>query len=148
MKFPRSARIFRGHLDFAPFASVFFLLLLFALLGTLVYTPGLKVGLDLPQADNLTGTDQPTIAVAVDAAGRYYYENRPVDENELGASLKTAAGKSAEPLTLLVQADKAVAYDYLLRLTLLARNAGITNSLFAVLPRVFAAPPATPARQP
>ena len=148
MKFPRSARIFRGHLDFAPFASVFFLLLLFALLGTLIYTPGVKVELNLPQADNLTGTDQPTIAVAVDAAGQYYFENQPVAEGALGASLKRVAGKSSEPLTLLVQADKAVAYDHLIRLTLLARDAGITNSLFAVLPRVYPAAPAKPARQP
>lgn len=145
MKFPRSARIFRGHLDFAPFASVFFLLLLFALLGTLIYTPGVKVELRLPSADDLTGTDQPTIAVVVDAAGQYYFENQPVEENALGAGLKRAAGKSAEPLTLLVQADKAVAYDHLIRLTLLAREAGITNSLFAVLPRVYTAPTA---RQP
>ena len=148
MKFPRSARIFRGHLDFAPFASVFFLLLLFALLGTLIYTPGVKVELSLPAANDLTGTDQPTIAVAVDAAGRYYFENQPVAEDVLGASLKRAAGKASAPLTLLVQADKAVAYDHLIRLTLLARDAGITNSLFAVLPRAFAGPATRPARQP
>ena len=148
MKFPRSARIFRGHLDFAPFASVFFLLLLFALLGTLIYTPGVQVELNLPQADDLTGTDRPTIAVAVDAAGQYFYENQPVEENGLRASLKHAAEKSPEPITLLVQADKAVAYDHLIRLAMLARDAGITNSLFAVLPRVFSAPPAKPARKP
>jgi len=146
MKFPRSARIFRGHLDFAPFAAVFFLLLLFALLGTLMYTPGVQV--ELPQANDLAGTDRPTIAVAVDAAGRIYFENQPVEENGLSNSLKRAAQKSPEPLTLLVQADKAVAYEHLIRLTLLARDAGITNSLFAVLPRVFSAPAAKPVRKP
>ena len=150
MKFPRSARIFRGHLDFAPFASVFFLLLLFALLGSLIYTPGLKMEMPLqpPQADGLTGTDRPTIAVAVDAAGQYYFENQPVEERALGASLKRAVGKSSEPLTLLVQADKAVDYDHLIRLTVLARDAGITNSLLAVLPRVFAGSAAKPACTP
>jgi biopolymer transport protein ExbD len=146
MKFPRSARIFRGHLDFAPFASVFFLLLLFALLGTLIYTPGVEV--ELPQANDLAGTDRPTVAVAVDAAGRIYFDNQPVDEVALKADLKTAVKNSSEPLTLLVQADKAVAYEHLIELTLLARDAGITNSLFAVLPRVYSSPAAKPARQP
>ncbi len=147
MKFPRSARIFRGHLDFAPFASVFFLLLLFALLGTLIYTPGVPVELQLPQADDLTGTDRPTIAVAVDAAGRFYFENQPIEAGALRTSLQVAAKKSAEPLTLLVQADKQVAYDHLLRLTLLARDAGIRDALFATLPRTVPAA-AQPARRP
>lgn len=143
MKFPRSARIFRGHLDFAPFAAVFFLLLIFAVLGTLIYTPGVQV--ELPRADNLEGTDRPTIAVAVDAAGRYYFENQPIAEAALKSSLQLAAKKSPEPLTLLVQADKQVAYDHLMRLTLLARDAGIRDALFATLPRMF---PAQPPGQP
>jgi hypothetical protein len=40
MKFPRNARIFRGQLDAAPFAIVFSCLLLFLLLSSLLYTPG------------------------------------------------------------------------------------------------------------
>jgi biopolymer transport protein ExbD len=38
-------------------------------------------------------------------------------------------------MTLIVEADKAVNFDTLMRLNLLARAAGITNSLLAVLPR-------------
>lgn len=161
MKFPRSARIFRGHLDIAPFASVFFLLIIFVMLGALIYTPGVPVALDsdpnrpaidLPRAGGgtnlLTGTDAPTVAVAVDKAGRMFFENQPVEEAELRASLQNAVRKSAAPLTLLVQADKEVAYDRLMRLTLLAREAGIRDALFATLPEIFPArtptPPSTP----
>ena len=43
MKFPRNARIFRGQLDAAPFAAVFFLLVIFMMLGSLVYTPGARL---------------------------------------------------------------------------------------------------------
>ena len=50
MKFPRNARIFRGQLDAAPFASVFFLLVIFVMLGSVLQTPGVRV--DLPQAAN------------------------------------------------------------------------------------------------
>jgi hypothetical protein len=48
--------------------------------------------------------------------------------------------KSAEPLTLVVLADKAVSYEKCLRLALLAREAGISDALLATLPRAYAAP--------
>jgi biopolymer transport protein ExbD len=43
---------------------------------------------------------------------------------------------SREPLTLVIHADESVTYTNLLRLTLLARDAGIQNALLATLPRV------------
>jgi biopolymer transport protein ExbD len=133
MKFPRNARIFRGQLDAAPFAVVFFLLVLLLMLSTRLYTPG--VFLTLPQAQDLPGTDKPTPAVAIDAGGRLYFENQAIGENMLARRLKKAATDSPEPLTLIVQADRAVTTDMLIRLTLLARSAGVTNFLLATLPR-------------
>jgi biopolymer transport protein ExbD len=132
MKFPRNARIFRGQLDAAPFAAVLFLLVIFLMLGSLVYTPG--VPLQLPVANDLPGTDKPTIAVAIDANGRLFYENQSIEENPLRSRLRQAVKQSPE-ITLLVQADKAVNYDMLIRLTLLARDAGIAQAWLATLPR-------------
>jgi biopolymer transport protein ExbD len=140
MKFPRNARIFRGQLDAAPFAAVFFLLLIFMMLGSLVYTPGARLQLQLPRADGLPGTDKPTVSVAVDGDGRLYYENQWIEENDLRGRLREAAKKSPEPLTLVVQADKSVSYETCLRLALLARDAGIAEALLATLPRAYAAP--------
>jgi biopolymer transport protein ExbD len=138
VKFPRNARIFRGRLDAAPFATVFFLLLLFVMLSSLVYTPGIRVPLDLPTADDLPGTDKLSVAVAIDAAGRLYFENQMVDEPDLRARLRRAVGNAREPLTLIVQADKAVRYDRLIRLRLLAREAGIQELWLETRPRPFA----------
>jgi biopolymer transport protein ExbD len=140
MKFPRNARIFRGQLDTAPFAAVFFLLVIFMMLGSLVYTPGARLQLQLPRADGLPGTDKPTVSVAVDRDGRLYYENQWIEENDLRGRLREAAKKSPEPLTLVVQADKSVSYERCLRLALLARDAGIEEALLATLPRAYAAP--------
>ena len=47
---------------------------------------------------------------------------------------------SPEPIKLVVQADKAVTYDYLMRLTMLARDAGIRDALLATAPRLVEAP--------
>lgn len=140
MKFPRNARIFRGQLDAAPFAAVFFLLVIFMMLSSIVYTPG--VALKLPMADDLPGTDKPTVAVAVDANGRFYYENQLIEEGALRNRLREASRSSSPPLVLVVQADKAVSYDLLLRLTMLARESGIREAWLATLPRPFAAPQA------
>jgi biopolymer transport protein ExbD len=138
MKFPRHARLLRSQLDFAPFASVFFLLVIFLLLGPLLSTPGIRI--DLPVADNLTGTDKPTLTVALDANGRVYFQSQLIDEGSLKTRLAGAVTNSAEPLTLVVQADKAVTQENLERLLALARAAGIQEALLARLPRAGVAP--------
>ena len=135
MKFPRNARVFRGQLDVAPFAALFFLLVLFLMLTSLTYTPG--VALELPLAPNLPGTDRPTISVAVDANGTLYFENQVIGEVKLGGRLRQAVRDTPDGLTLVVEPDKAVPYATLLRLTLLARRAGISNVLLGTLPRSF-----------
>jgi len=142
MKFPRNARPFRGQLDAAPFAGVFFCLVLFLLLGALIYTPGVRI--QLPGATALPGAEGPTLAVALDANGQLYFENQIIERNDLKTRLATAASQSKEPLTLVVQADKAVKYDALMSLTLLARSAGIKKALLATLPRPFDSPAAAP----
>ena len=139
MRFPRNARIFRGQLDAAPFMAVFFLLVIFVLLRSLLYTPGIEVKLPSAGDLSLAGTDRPTISVAV-TTNSIYFGNQLVSENEFSNGLYTAAQKNAGPLTLVVQADKGVTEEKLIRVTVLAHEAGITNLLLATLPRVFDAP--------
>lgn len=134
MKFQRNARIFRGQLDATPFAAVLFLLVIFIMMGSLLYTPGVRV--DLPRANVLPGTDRPTISIAVDAAGRFYFHDHQVNRYQLQLSLSEAA-QAAEVPTLVVQADKAVTIQTLVNLNSLARQAGITNILLATLPPMF-----------
>jgi biopolymer transport protein ExbD len=134
MKFPRNARILRSQLDAAPVAAVFFVLVLFVMMGPFIYKPGVRLNLELPPGEGLSGTDKPTVSVAIDADGRLYYENQRVEENALQGRLREAAAKCPEPLTLVVQADKSVSYDRLMRLTVLARNSGISEAWLATLP--------------
>jgi biopolymer transport protein ExbD len=135
MRFPISVKPFRGQLDVAAFAGVLMLLVVFLLLTRLVYTPGVR--LQLPAADELPGTDQPTVAVAVDGEGRYYFQNQLIAEAELQTRLRNAATNTPGPLMLLVQADKQTSYEMLVRLTMLAHKAGIQQALLATLPGPF-----------
>ena len=82
-------------------------------------------------------TDKPTVTVAVDANGRFYFANQIVTEAKLKSALTNAVQKSREPLTLVIQADRAVTYDQLIHLAMLARDAGIQNALLATMPRAM-----------
>ena len=134
MKFPRSAKILRSQFDVAPFAAVFFALLIFILLGAFLPVPGIP--LTPPTAENLPSINKPSVNVAVDSQGRFYYENQAVTESVLKTSLTAAANGAPDALTLVIHADKSVTYEQLAHLVLLARDAGITNSLLATLPRL------------
>jgi biopolymer transport protein ExbD len=135
MKFPRHNKIFRGQLDAGPYAAVFFLLIIFLLLSSsLVFTPGVPIR--LPEAANLPGTANPTVVVAVDENGQFYFQNQVSDEARLKEKLRAAVANASEPLTLIVQADEDVKYTTVVRLALLAREVGIKEALMATRPPV------------
>lgn len=136
MKFPRRTRLLRNPFDATAYAAVFFLMVIFVSLGSRLYTPGVKI--NLPTADNQPGTDKPTITVAMDENGRYYYQNQIIEAAALTNSFNIAAKQSPEPLTLVILMDKAVHFENLLQLQLLARDAGITEAMVATLPRANA----------
>jgi len=138
MKFPRNTRLLRNPFDVAPFAAVFFLLVIFLMVAALLPVPGIP--LQLPIANDLPGTDKPSVAVAVDSSGRFYFANQIVSEAQLKSNLSAAAKKSREPLTLVIHADKTVTYEQLVRLTLIARDSGIQNALLATLRRIVNTP--------
>jgi biopolymer transport protein ExbD len=217
MRFARQATIFRGPLDAGPVVGVLFLLVIFMLLGSLLYTPGVLVkfegsaapdaqtitvtsggdilfagktntaaeleqlrtgalknapgnqpfrlqvepGADprlveqvrglfqvhLPDGDHLTGTDNPTVIVAVNFRGQCFFENRPVQEQELKDELRRRlqeTSRASKKLTMVLWADKAAENEVVMRLYRLARDIGITEFLLAERPSVFAAPAGRP----
>ena len=141
MKFPRRTRLLRNPFDATAYAAVFFLLVIFVSLGSRTYTPGVKI--NLPVADDQPGTDKPTITVAMDENGRCFFQNQIIEDHTLQNRLRTAAKDSPEPLTLVILMDRAVRFENVLRLQMLARDAGILDALVATSPRA-GTPPARP----
>jgi biopolymer transport protein ExbD len=136
MKFPRNARMLRNHFDVTAFASVFFCLLIFILLASLVYTPGAVI--QLPDSISpLSGVDGPVIAVAL-KNGQIYFQNQVVlHDADLIQRLKAEAARQTEPLTLVVMADKNSTLEQLYHLRDIAATAGIRQISQQVLPRIF-----------
>lgn len=141
MRFPRNARIFRGQLDAAPFACVFFIVLLFLMLNsTFVFTPGTRTQLELPTASNLPGTGGPAVVVHVDRAGKFYYENQVIEEADLLEKLREKARRAPPGLMLVARVDKMVPHGVVVRLAELAREAGINDVLQVTRPAFKASP--------
>ena len=133
MRFPRNRQIFRGQLDVAAFASVLFLLLIFILLRSqLVFTPGVPIR--LIEADDMPGVIGRSVVVAVDSSGQYYFDNQLIQERLLKQQLKAKVEESREPLTLIIQGDKSVNLEQLVRGGELGYKAGVREAFIASRP--------------
>lgn len=130
MKFHRNVRPLRSHFDMAPFAGVMFLLVLFIMLGSMTYKPGVRI--ELPVADNFPGTDRPSVTIAVDEGGHFYFYSQPFNDADIKTNLVSAAAGSRDPLTLVIQSDKAVSQERLIRLMAIAKEAGINDALYEI----------------
>jgi biopolymer transport protein ExbD len=133
MRLPRNRQIFRGQLDIAAFAGVLFILLIFILLHSqLVFTPGVPI--HLTEAEDLPGVIGHTIVVAVDASGQYYFDNQLTHERALRVRLAEEVNASREPVTLVIQLDKAVTWENLSKLRLLAHKGRSKKAVLATRP--------------
>jgi biopolymer transport protein ExbD len=136
MRLPRNAKFFRGQLDAAPFAGVFFLLTLFIVLQSkLVFTPGVRI--DLPESPvALPGTPNATVIVAIDRTGQIYFDSQAtVDLEDLRQRLRAVVGRSSEPVTLEVQADKEATLEVTAPVLSLAHEVGMSGALLVMRPR-------------
>ncbi|HTG45051.1 MAG TPA: biopolymer transporter ExbD [Verrucomicrobiae bacterium] len=139
MRFPRQTKIFRGQVDAAPFACVFFLLVIFLLFNSsFIFTPGVPI--ELPSSADLPGTEGPTVVVALDESGQLYFDHQIISEVELQTRLRSLVNTAPEQLTLIVQADRRVLYEKVIRLGILAEAAGIKRALYATRPELTPTP--------
>ena len=93
-------RHYHGRLDFAPFVGVLFLMLPLLLFHTSLqrgFKPGIEVDIDLPVSVQKTGVSDPSLSVAVDAAGILYFRNRQI----LGLARSITVKKTEEGMPLV-----------------------------------------------
>jgi biopolymer transport protein ExbD len=134
MRYARNARIFRGQIDFAPIASVLFLLVIFLLLNSgLVFTPGVRIDLPASLSEPPPGVAGPSVVVAVDRDGLCYFDHQIISADALRTRLH-ALHLERTNLTMVLQADKAVSYDIIVQLSQMAREIGIREVLLATRP--------------
>ena len=92
------------------------------------------VNIDLPRASNQVNTAKPeTIRLDVDSSGAYFWNDAPIQENDLATKLAAAA--SAEPQAELhIRGDRAVRYERVARVMAAAQSAGVKKIGFITEP--------------
>ena len=100
MRFPRNAKIFRGQVDAAPFAGVFFLLLLFMLLfNTHVFIPGVRIDLGgKPEVPPISGR-----TVKILRSGAIVFDDNRYSFTEFQNELRERAQKGTVPKRIIFE---------------------------------------------
>jgi biopolymer transport protein ExbD len=136
MKLPRTTRLFRGQLDWAPFLCVLCPLAFVGLFsGFLVLPRGARIALPAFEAPVAVAPGEAVFIVAVDSARRCFFENQVVTLDALETALRRRAAEPNAPGTLLIQADVSVSLGQLSEITEAARRAGIQQAVLGTLPR-------------
>src|SRR4051812_5497835 len=95
--------------------------------------PGMRIA--LPVSPEQPGVNGPSVIVAVNANGQFFYENQLVQkEADLEAKLAAAVAAAQAPLTLELKMDRAVVVDTFVRLSDMARKAGFGRVVIATRP--------------
>ncbi len=132
LRFQTSAKILNKPLDSAALGSVLFLLLIFILLSSqYVFVPGVEVRLPETKELQVTTPSGPSIAVAIDRGGRFFYDNATVTSSTLRERLMVAVRQAQSPLTLVLMADREASYEKVLEAASIARLAGISRTIMA-----------------
>ena len=119
MKYPRNTRIFRGQLDVAPVACLFFVtaILLF-LHSQMVFTPGVRLDLH-------PSTDPNRPSLYIDAAELYVYQGTRMSPGAFEKRIRAEADKDSMPSTLIFQVDPRVSTNTIGRVQQLAAELGL-----------------------
>ncbi len=91
----------------------------------------LESSVQLAAAENLEGTENRTLVMAINLGGQFFFENELVTDLQLRDRLEKAKGKSKDAFTLVVFADKSTTDETIFHVGEIAQQAGIQELLLA-----------------
>ncbi len=127
-------KISKGIPDLVPFVGVFFLLLIFFMIGSsFVQVSGIHV--DLPKVSGSSSYGAKKIVVTVDRSGKIYFNDIVLnDMNELKAKLLSVKPASSERTTILLRSDRTAEFGIVARIMALAEDLNINVFLLTAPP--------------
>ncbi len=100
-----------SEINVTPLVDVMLVLLIVFIVTAPLFTHSIRI--DLPRAQTQVNQEKPdTITLAIDAEGRFYWNNQPLDRGQLSRHLNESAAKSPQP-ELHIRADKETRYQVL-----------------------------------
>ncbi len=118
-----------GALSMTPLIDVVFLLLIFFLVATRFAQEDRELDVVLPSASEAQPlTEQPReLFVNIDHEGRYFVDGRTVTANEVEGILNRAVANNPASQSVVIRADRRVAFDYVVTVMNLCNRAGIAD---------------------
>lgn len=121
-----------GGPDMTPMIDMVFLLLIFFLLTSIVLRPALEV--DLPESETADSEEPLGLTITVREDGAVLFEGRETGLNSLLPELAAAAAQDG-PGPVVIQADRGVDFELIVRIMDIARQAGAESLSFVVRDR-------------
>lgn len=122
-----------ADINVTPMVDVMLVLLVIFIITAPMFTHALK--LDLPTAQSNPAPEKPeTITLGIDAAGKLYWNDQQVSEQEMDTRLAAAATKKPQP-DLQLRADKSTRYETIAEVMSAAQGAGLTKLGFVTDPK-------------
>lgn len=121
-----------SEINTTPLVDVMLVLLVIFIITAPLLTHAVKI--DLPQASSQPLPEKPNvISLAIDSAGKMYWNDLQMAQAELAVKLQEAASTKPQP-EINVRADKETRYQILAEVIADAQNAGITKLGFVSEP--------------
>jgi len=122
-----------NEINTTPLVDVMLVLLVIFIITAPLLTHAVKI--DLPQATSQPLPEKPeVISVAIDAAGKMYWNDVPLVDGEIKVKLAQIADQKPQP-ELNIRADKETRYQILASVMADAQNAGVTKLGFVSEPQ-------------
>jgi biopolymer transport protein ExbD len=130
---PHRQQSMMSDINVTPMVDVMLVLLIIFILTAPLFTHAVKV--DLPQASAKPAQAAPgSVTIAIDGAGRLYWDKDLVDAAGLDARLARAAAMSPQP-ELQLRADKNTRYEVVAQVMAAAQQRGLTRLGFVTEPK-------------
>lgn len=129
---------FRRHrrenlsLNITPMIDVVFLLLIFFMVTTTFHREA-ELKIELPEAQGKQQRAEKGVDVAIDAAGRYFINQKPLPDSQPGTlkkALQEAAGDEKN-LPLVISADQKTPHQAVITVLDVAHQLGLVHIAFA-----------------
>lgn len=128
-RYPSRLRLVKGVLGIAPLADMVLLVLMFVILNSwIVLRPG--VALHLPSAPFTDGARMASPVITLSAEGLMFFDDERTTFMRLPGQLADSVQQQTEP-TLVIQADRRVSHESLVRVYTLATEAGFEEVVLA-----------------
>jgi biopolymer transport protein ExbD len=122
-----------AEINVTPMVDVMLVLLVIFIMAAPLFTHAIK--LDLPSARSAPSEEKPhTVTIAVDPAGKLFWNDAPLRLAELPARLAEAARLRPQP-DMLIRADKNTRYEVLADIMSAAQGSGLAKIGFVTAPK-------------